>query len=287
MVTSPLPVPALAIGCGRLMLLALGLVSLMLLGRLAVTVSAQWRRWSRSASERLSRLAAARLQPWPVLVVLTAGSLLTLAQRRSGTDMPPHLPSGLDVALSALLHNGLTVLAVAASLRLSELSWRDLLGPDRVPARQAITAGLRGGIMVLAPVWLLSQAGLAVLQALGLPPEPQEAFLWLSDVRFGSLQRILLAATAMVAAPMMEELVFRGLLLPVLSRNGQKPFCGIVLSSLLFAVLHQHAGALLPLLGIGIGCSVGYLVTGSLLTPIVMHAMFNAISLLAFHVAGG
>lgn len=287
MVTPSLDARTFAIGCGRLMILALGLASLVLLARLAAAPSKPWRHWRRAAGERLSRLPAARMQPWPLITLLAAGSLLTLVRLHGGSHAAPPLPSGLAIACSALLHNGLTLLAVAASLRLSALSWRGLLGQNRTTIRQTVTAGLRGGVMVMAPVWLLSQAGLAVLQALGLPPELQEAFLWLADVRFGALQRILLVAIAVIAAPVVEEIVFRGVLLPVLSRNGSQPLRGILLSSLLFAVLHQHAGSLLPLLGIGIGCAAGYLATGSLLTPIVMHALFNAISLLAFHVAGG
>jgi hypothetical protein len=47
--------------------------------------------------------------------------------------------------------------------------------------------------------------------------------------------------------------------------------------------LHLHAPSFLPLLLVGCALSLGLLLTGSLLTPIVMHAIFNGEMLLLLY----
>ena len=137
--------------------------------------------------------------------------------------------------------------------------------------------------MLLPPVWLLGWINHALLKFAGLEPQLQEAFLWLRHTDFSLLGKLLLIAAALIAAPLIEEALFRLLLLPALAREGECPLRATLLSALLFALLHNHEAALLPLLAIGIGCGCGYLTTGHLLTPVVMHLVVNAVSLLAFY----
>jgi membrane protease YdiL (CAAX protease family) len=46
--------------------------------------------------------------------------------------------------------------------------------------------------------------------------------------------------------------------------------------------MHLHAPSLLSLLVLSVGFSAGYAATGSILTPVVMHALFNLTGLLLF-----
>jgi hypothetical protein len=86
--------------------------------------------------------------------------------------------------------------------------------------------------------------------------------------------------TAVVVAPFQEELLFRGVLQPLLRRTwGAWP--AIVGSSLLFAALHAEAWpAPIPLFVLAL--FLGYLAhrTTSLVGPIVLHALFNGVSML-------
>lgn len=97
-----------------------------------------------------------------------------------------------------------------------------------------------------------------------------------------TLDRIVVSTLlAVVVAPLFEELLFRGILLPWLRRVlGVWP--AIVTSSLLFAVLHADAWpAPIPLFVLAL--FLGYLAyrTSSLVAPIVLHATFNGVSMLA------
>ena len=87
----------------------------------------------------------------------------------------------------------------------------------------------------------------------------------------------LLAFTAVVLAPLFEETIFRGALLPVLARRfGVLP--GVLLSGLLFGMAHISVGELAPLTVLGIGLGVLRMSSGRLLPSVLMHGTWNAIT---------
>ena len=90
--------------------------------------------------------------------------------------------------------------------------------------------------------------------------------------------RILVVAFAAVITPVFEELLFRGLFQTMLRNFGVGPWRSIILTSIIFAALHpmMHLPALL-VLSVCIGYS--YEKSGSLFRPIIIHLLFNAISI--------
>ena len=87
----------------------------------------------------------------------------------------------------------------------------------------------------------------------------------------------LLALTAVVLAPLFEEVIFRGTLLPVLARRTGS-VTGVVLSGLLFGVAHISIGELAPLTVLGIGLALVRLSSGRLFPCVLMHALWNAVT---------
>ncbi len=84
----------------------------------------------------------------------------------------------------------------------------------------------------------------------------------------------LMAAAAVLAAPLCEEIVFRGYFYPVLKRfAGMWP--AAISSSLVFACAHGNLTAALPLFIFGMLLVVLYEKTGSLWAPIGVHLCFN------------
>jgi uncharacterized protein len=89
--------------------------------------------------------------------------------------------------------------------------------------------------------------------------------------------KALLACAAIIIAPLTEEIVFRGFLYGVIKRFSDRWFAAIF-TALIFAAVHQHVGSLFPLFLLGFGLALAYEVTGCLLVPVFMHAIFNATS---------
>jgi len=82
--------------------------------------------------------------------------------------------------------------------------------------------------------------------------------------------------SASLQAPVIEEILFRGTLLPAMSRVFQSPFYGIVLSSLIFAIGHATGlPSWLPLATIGAMAAALTYQTRSLVPAIVLHAVHN------------
>ena len=91
------------------------------------------------------------------------------------------------------------------------------------------------------------------------------------------LALFLLAMTAVVLAPLFEEVIFRGTLLPVLARRTGS-LTGVVLSGLLFGMAHISIGELAPLTVLGIGLALLRLSSGRLFPCVLMHALWNAVT---------
>ena len=91
--------------------------------------------------------------------------------------------------------------------------------------------------------------------------------------------------TAAIAAPLFEEFLFRGFLLPSLTRY--LPVWGaVVASSLLFAVAHLSLSEILPLTVLGMVLGVVYTRSRNLLAPMLLHSLWNSGTLLSLFILG-
>ncbi len=90
----------------------------------------------------------------------------------------------------------------------------------------------------------------------------------------------LLLITTVVLAPVFEELVFRGILLPVLvSKVGKTS--GVLLSALIFALAHLSVGELPPLFVLGVGLGLMRLSSGRLFPCALMHSLWNGVTFIS------
>ena len=88
---------------------------------------------------------------------------------------------------------------------------------------------------------------------------------------------LFLLITTVVLAPVFEELVFRGVLLPVLVSKVGK-ISGVLLSALIFALAHLSVGELPPLFVLGIGLGLMRLSSGRLFPCALMHSLWNGVT---------
>ena len=92
--------------------------------------------------------------------------------------------------------------------------------------------------------------------------------------------------TASLAAPIFEEIMFRGFLLPSLTRY--LPLWGaIVLSGLIFAIAHLSLAEVLPLTVLGVILGFVYARSRNLLASILLHSLWNSGTLFSLFILGG
>jgi membrane protease YdiL (CAAX protease family) len=91
--------------------------------------------------------------------------------------------------------------------------------------------------------------------------------------------------TASIAAPIFEEIMFRGFLLPSLTRY-MSVSTAIILSAFIFAIAHLSLSEVLPLATLGIILGIIYTRSRNLLAPMLLHSLWNSGTLLSLFVLG-
>ena len=141
------------------------------------------------------------------------------------------------------------------------------------PLATALRRALGQWLMVLP---LVALSGWLVEQLLG-DPGGSNPLLELVLTARDPLALAGFALTATVLAPLFEETLFRGVLLPVLGRQWG-PRSALLASALVFALAHLSLGELVPLLVLGLGLGWLRLRSGRLAPCVVMHALWNGLT---------
>jgi membrane protease YdiL (CAAX protease family) len=111
-----------------------------------------------------------------------------------------------------------------------------------------------------------------------VPPHPLLDYI---NTEGGILDILFIGFIVIVIAPVLEEIVFRGFMQTKVADNLKSRWLGILLASVFFALIHG-SGLWLHWHGLFVfSCALGYAYekSGSLLQPIFMHSIFNALNL--------
>jgi membrane protease YdiL (CAAX protease family) len=145
-----------------------------------------------------------------------------------------------------------------------------------------LTVRARDWSAVLGGVGLQVAIGIALVPIVHLVDESQTVVRDLDEASGAELW--LLAVTALLLAPVLEELLFRGLLLRALLRRTT-PVAAVAVSAVVFALVHPlldpslGSVAVVPgLLGVGLLTGVLAVRTGDLSRPILVHLGFNLLT---------
>jgi membrane protease YdiL (CAAX protease family) len=123
--------------------------------------------------------------------------------------------------------------------------------------------------------WLSAQL-MVHLPRLQLKPEEQESVQTL-QMAITWWNRLALGAVTIVLAPAAEEMLFRGILYPVIKRAGF-PRLALWGTALLFAGIHLNLVTFVPLTVLAVGLTLLYERADNLLAPITAHALFNGMN---------
>ncbi len=130
-------------------------------------------------------------------------------------------------------------------------------------------------LLSVYPVIILVQ--LTMQKIYGPNAAPQEILQFLTNSP-GLKERLLLVFLAVVIAPLAEETIFRGFIYGAVRQYfGRWP--AILLSAAVFALIHAHVPALLGLFILAVFLTLVYERTGSLWASIMLHSIFNAVTI--------
>jgi len=94
------------------------------------------------------------------------------------------------------------------------------------------------------------------------------------DVRAGRDELLWLLGLTVIAAPVFEEFIFRGLIYGGLRRSLGLAW-SVIGSAAIFALVHP-AASVIPVFNLGVAAALVYERTGFLFGPMVAHAAYNA-----------
>jgi len=171
------------------------------------------------------------------------------------------------------LFGGSTILFVAGALLWRRLRRDAPAPPPDLTRTKRLLLGVGLGLGLAG----LIQGVAYVMSALGHPIVEQP---WVVELLEEGGARLFVSLPLIVlAAPLAEEVFFRGYMLQALQRPWGEPGA-IVLSSAAFAAIHGHPPAFAAYALYGLGLALAARRTRSLLTPIAAHITVNALGVL-------
>ena len=233
-------------------------------------------------------LAVLTHKPWNPESLLWLGCALMLALA------PGAAVAGLfeDGSIAQMAAN-VTVLPVAIlvgvtvwfqvnrSFYQTPISLAAAFGFNRRNTGRCLLFGLGTGFGLVGIAMALALSTSLLIQALGDQAEPQKLVTLIAEEaakpdQTGAL--VFFVVMAAVVAPVVEEILFRGILYPAIKQIGY-PRIAAIGTAILFALFHVNLLTFASLTAVALGLIALYEFTDNLLAPIVAHAVFNASNL--------
>lgn len=209
-----------------------------------------------------------------VLIGFVASGLLqSLAMAfLGGPDGVPASRVWVAMVLGQVCLHGSVLAAMVAFLKRHGRSWSQGFGLEVGGAARSVGLGVVAGLAFLPAAYGLQWAVGSWMKSLGLELPPQTAVRVLTDA--DGWGRSAIFVTAALAAPWIEEMLFRGVFYPFLRDLGW-PRMALWVTALAFGLVHANRSVFLPLTVFGYLLGLLYRHSGNLLTPVAAHVTFN------------
>ena len=175
--------------------------------------------------------------------------------------------------MTGAFHVSMIVLAIFLFLTYRKISVSSQFGLNR---KGLVKALFLPAPLLLAAFPLVASAGALMARVMRWGTDPQELVKYFTEAATtGKVEVVVYTMIfGVLVAPAAEEFIFRGYLYSV-----AKKYLGIIpsmiLVSALFAAIHLNLASLPSLFVLAICFTLAYECTGSILVPILMHALFN------------
>jgi membrane protease YdiL (CAAX protease family) len=231
-------------------------------------------------SEKPWKLEAVLLLGTGLMMSLSIGVLITLAARQFGQGFTAAQERFMMFVISSVSFQGAGLILTHFFLKQHQVTWTEFLGLKGPNLRRAMVMGLGVAIVSLPMILLLNEFFRIVITRFHGTPDTQPTMQVLElSVSLG--QRIVFGITAMLLAPVVEEILFRGVLYRTIKQYGY-PRLALFGTSLLFGAIHLNWMTLFPLAALAVILALLYDRTGNLMAPIVAHSLFNAVNFFSY-----
>jgi membrane protease YdiL (CAAX protease family) len=163
---------------------------------------------------------------------------------------------------------------VGIFLKVHRMTWSEAFGFNAPRLGRALGLSVLATAIVLPIAMALGEVSRRVLEGMGRSAQLQESVKALQTTDTFQ-QQVYFAIVTVFIAPVVEEVMFRGILYPTVKQFGFPRFA-LWSTSVFFAFSHMNAMAFVPLLFMAVILTFLYETTENLLAPIVTHALFNA-----------
>lgn len=231
---------------------------------------------------KLSPWTAKEVMPLVLVLLLLRGLLLVGVNVMNQFRWLSHdALTSVALVLDTLFFHGAALCLIFLVLRKLKLAWHHAFGLSLHDIRRHLAYAVAFYVGAMPIVLLSALVYVAFLTDINYPVSPndtQEVISLFTQPGYPLWIKIYMGLVAVTLGPFVEELLFRGIALPLLARYVSQGWA-VFLVSAMFALLHFHVPGLVPLFVIAVAFSYAYLYTGSIMVPIAMHAIFNAVSL--------
>lgn len=196
---------------------------------------------------------------------------------------PSHLIQTRSMSVAALISAPLICVGAYFFLKGTAHARPGDMGLDSRGVPANLGRGVLLVLLLIPLVMIVALIGVLYFRTVGVDTGEQDVVRMMRQ-ETSPLFVALMYAMALLAAPVWEELIFRGVL--------YKGLCGsfgrdeaILISALVFASIHGSVAAFIPIFLLAIFLAYAYERTGSLLTPIAMHFVYNLFNVVLIHIA--
>ncbi len=149
-----------------------------------------------------------------------------------------------------------------------------------------LLSGIKTYIGILPLLVLSGFISTLILKILNLKPQPMPIVIFFLKEK-NILNLSLLALEAIFIAPLLEELIFRGVIFRLLRKRYPFLFSSLI-AGVAFSFLHYNSFSFLPILILAVALAYIYERQKNILAPIFLHSLHNFLTLLIlFSVRGG
>lgn len=215
-----------------------------------------------------------------LMISLSTGMFATLALKNFVSGLTMADESFYSFVIGSICFQFVGLILVHIFLRAHEVGWMEFLGFKQPNYRRGMLLGVAVALVAVPVALGVNELSRIVVTSITGSAEMQPTMKVL-QVSVSLPQRILFGTTAIIVAPLIEEILFRGILYRTLQQRGF-PRLGLYGSSILFGLIHANLVTLLPLTCLALVFALLYDRTNNLMSSITAHSLFNAVNFFSF-----